>query len=279
MDNAPESAAGAAEAPVELFGLGPDADMWRAAQLYNAVRDEYAVPEPPPEARPLMLQMYLASPGATVEKFDAAWPQIWKLTETVYRPTDNLLAILDTGYMQKHPMLAGCVRDSMDFTGEGIEDTAGHGTLAALIARMAMTGFPQNKFVIIKCVGMNSRGTEEALIDGLRWMQTYNATHAVKIAVASLSLGAYNKRFGVFPCEGTCRLCTTALEVSQEIRLHVAAGNTPGRTACPARAAFLPNGSGIIAESRSDETTSGSGTHTGSLYNGGPARFMTLARS
>lgn len=49
-------------------------------------------------------------------------------------PTDPVLAVLDTGILQEHPILAPRLKESMDFTGEGAEDRNGHGTSVAMIA-------------------------------------------------------------------------------------------------------------------------------------------------
>jgi hypothetical protein len=114
--------------------------------------------------------------------------------------------------------------------------------------------------MILKCVGVDGKGSQENLIKALYWMRDFNVRSDVKIAFASMSLGAYNKRLGLFDCDGTCRLCTAAVEVSQEIHLSVAAGNIAGKTACPARAAFLPSKPRITAVARPEESTCGKGT-------------------
>jgi hypothetical protein len=75
-------------------------------------------------------------------------------------------------------------------------------------------------------------------------------------------------------CDGTCSLCRAAEETSRAIPLYIAAGNTPGKTACPARAAFLPSTPAIIACGRAGDATSGIGTVYGTGFTE-PIPFLT----
>lgn len=244
------------EPPIEIMGSeGPVA----IADLYDEATGTYFSPGPSEEMKPALKTIYLRSPGATEERFEAAWPRIWELTETVH-DEGQIVAVLDTGVLPDHPLLADCIRDVVDFTDEGPEDRAGHGTLVALIARMTFPGVPRRKFLILKCVGADGRGAQDSLIRALDWMRDFNERGPGKIRVANMSLGVYNKRLGLFDCDGTCKVCRAAVVASETILLSVAAGNTAGKTACPARAAFLSSSPSIVAIGRPDERTSGHGT-------------------
>ena len=159
-------------------------------------------------------------------------------------------------------MLHGCIRQVVDFTGEGGEDSLGHGTTVTLLWRRDMMGIPANRLIVLKCIGADGSGSEANLIRALQWLRSYNAANEPKITDAVLSVGMYNKRFGLLACDGTCKLCTEAVETAKTVRLSVAAGNIVGRTACPAAAAFLPSKPNIAAVTRSDEATAGRGTVT-----------------
>lgn len=241
---------------VEIMGSeGPVA----IADLYDDATGTYFSPGPAEEMRSSIKAVYLQNPGATEERFDAVWPRIWELSETVYDER-QMTAVLDTGILSEHPLLADCIRDVIDFSGEGPEDRSGHGTLVALLDRMTLPGIPRRKFLILKCAGADGRGAQESLVQALNWIRDFNARGGDIVRFANLSLGVYNKRLGLFDCDGSCKICRAAVEASQTALLMVAAGNTAGKTACPAKAAFLPSSPDIIAVERPDESTSGRGT-------------------
>ncbi len=122
---------------------------------------------------------------------------MWQLTNAE-RPNSGFIAVLDTGVLREHPLLREAVREVVDFTGEGEEDQAGHGTMVALLARVQMFGTLRGKFIILKCVGADGRGAQANLIAALRWIQEFNAKSEQKIIQAIMSLGVYNKRFYTF---------------------------------------------------------------------------------
>ncbi len=243
--------------PIEIMDSEPAS---RLGDVFDTATGRYFAPTPQPHYRDMLRQLYLAqAPGASAAHFDAVWPFIWELTEYPHDP-NQLIAILDTGVLAGHPLLKECLHAVVDFTGEGGEDRNGHGTLVTLLARLMMPGVPRGKFVILKCVGADGRGGQENLIHALAWMQDFNRRGKARIATANISLGVYNHKWMVLGCDGTCALCRAAVEASKEIFLSVAAGNIAGKTACPARAAFLPSNPAILAVGRSDEATSGVGT-------------------
>jgi hypothetical protein len=51
-------------------------------------------------------------------------------------PQEDAIAIafLDSGVMTAHPVISQRLRSSVDFTGEGIEDLNGHGTMVTLLS-------------------------------------------------------------------------------------------------------------------------------------------------
>lgn len=55
-------------------------------------------------------------------------PKAW---QAGFRYDGVKVAVLDTGYDAEHPDLKSIVDASVDFTGEGVNDTVGHGTHVA----------------------------------------------------------------------------------------------------------------------------------------------------
>lgn len=156
--------------PIEIMGERGSPPTVALAALFDRRTGEFLVPLPPEEVRELMRFRYLQGAGATDQKFDQHWPRIWRLIETPYAEDDALTAVLDTGVMADRPLLKDCIRDVFDFTGEGIEDRTGHGTMVTLVARMIMPGVPRRCFVILKCTDANGKGTQENLIKAMLWM-------------------------------------------------------------------------------------------------------------
>ncbi|MFC0623657.1 S8 family serine peptidase [Kribbella deserti] len=100
------------------------------------------------------------------------------------------LAVLDSGYDRQHPDLAGAVRESEDFTGEGIQDTVGHGTHVAATAagRGAAsggryTGVAKGADLLIGKVCVVSGCPYDAVLAGMQWAADSGAR------VVNLSLG------------------------------------------------------------------------------------------
>lgn len=68
--------------------------------------------------------------------------------DTPYR--SRVVAILDSGVLTEHPMIADQLHDVVDFTGSGVEDTCGHGTIQAI--RHALFE-PRARLLILKVAG------------------------------------------------------------------------------------------------------------------------------
>lgn len=208
--------------------------------------------------------------------FERTWPFPWLLQDCVYAES-FVIAFLDTGLMQEHPMMCdGSVQSAVDLTGEGMEDRDGHGTWCILLTRMRLPGVPEGRILVLKVVPSKRRALARYLIDGLDWLTQYQQRHPQTRVTASVSCGLYSKRWLLFDCNGTCAVCRAARRAARAgVLIGAAAGNTPGKTACPARAAFIEPGISAFATS---EPTSGIGTVVGeSLLDDPPLRAVFSA--
>ena len=257
---------------VQPFGV-EEGRQWTLASL----RDEHGSWKqyfPPESEKDALRHEYVENhPGAERRRFDSAWPSLWLLTDYVYPPDYALVAIVDSGIVADHPQLSGCIKTCVDFTGEGIDDRLGHGTNVALIYRQYLIGAPPPHLVILKIFDAAGAATRARLLQALTWIVDYNARRSPgeRIASTILSCGVYSRRWGALPCDGHCDVCETARRAAPRggMRIVAAAGNRPGRTACPARAAFGGD-SNIVAGGSSDEKL---GIGTIAL----PTKFATIA--
>ena len=171
--------------------------------------------------------------------FDRVYPKLWRLDRQPKSSTRLIVAVLDSGCLTEHPLLADCIEETRDFTGEGVEDRIGHGTGSALIARMHL-GLGQRPALLIgKVFPKDRRRVAKNLIQGIEWA----AQHAGETAFVQihLRLGVYHRRlFGLKACDGTCGVCTAAARAAENpfVWIDAAPGNRPGRTACPAMGAI-----------------------------------------
>ncbi|ANZ39425.1 hypothetical protein BBK82_28630 [Lentzea guizhouensis] len=97
------------------------------------------------------------------------------------------VAVLDTGYDQHHPELAGAVSVSKDFTPAGIQDNIGHGThVAATVAGRSArySGVARGASLAIGRVCEAEWCLDSAMIAGMEW-----AAREVKAEVVNLSVG------------------------------------------------------------------------------------------
>jgi Subtilase family/Tetratricopeptide repeat len=159
----------------------------------------------------------------------------------------TVMAILDTGILHDHPLLRGRVIAEVDFTSEGTEDLSGHGTAMALIAVRDTDQF--SGLINIKVVDGSNRGNPANLIKGLNWLAEYKSAHPDEKIFANISAGVYRRRLlGTLPCDGSCDVCSAAYRVSSAgILVTAAAGNSPGKTACPATLALRTPDSNVTA--------------------------------
>ncbi len=170
---------------------------------------------------------------ASQETFD---PQI--------RPKYNV-AILDTGILPDHPVFKRYIKNTIDFTGEGISDSNGHGSMVTWLylvrSERALTELDVGLY-ICKILTSDGVGTEENIIKGLKWAQSQN------VRFINLSAGIDNREwFGLRACGGQCDVCKTAYELKDKnIMLFAAAGND-GRTVCPAKVGIHFQDAPVIA--------------------------------
>ncbi|MGW6932415.1 S8 family serine peptidase [Lentzea sp. NPDC054927] len=101
--------------------------------------------------------------------------------------TGVTVAVLDTGYDQKHPELAGVVAVAKDFTPTGIQDNIGHGThVAATVAGRGgqYVGVAKGANLAVGRVCEAEYCFDSAVIAGMEW-----AAREVKAKVVNMSLG------------------------------------------------------------------------------------------
>lgn len=158
---------------------------------------------------------------------DSDWnQQIEAMHSQQYTGKNVTSAIIDTGVLSSHPWIKSRLVESVDFTGTGVEDRNGHGTLVALL--MLATA-PGTAFYSIKALDDRGQGTQEALIAGIRWAAEK------KVRVLNISAGIHNRRWGLGECQGDCEICREAERAAQSgVFICAAAGNEPGVTYCPA---------------------------------------------
>lgn len=134
-----------------------------------------------------------------------------------------MCAVLDTGIMKEHPVIKGKIIKQIDFTGEGVEDLNGHGTIVALII---MHTSLNTKLINVKVLDKNNNGYEDDLIAGMIWAAKQGAD------VIGISAGIERE------CNGECLLCRIAntIVAMYDTIITTAAGNNPNTTSCPAKA-------------------------------------------
>lgn len=159
----------------------------------------------------------------------------------------SVVAVIDSGIDESHPVLKGAVVDREDFSGEGhTRDEYGHGTLVALLIRYVA---PNAKLLNAKAL-IADDGSEEALVNAMLWSLERGAT------VVNMSAGVYFPD-SITPGEAArfrttertdpelVRIrCTEALStpVCEAVRqlaqanvvVCAAAGNCPDLVTCPA---------------------------------------------
>lgn len=172
----------------------------------------------------------------------------WKRWSTSTLPpprADSVLVIVDSGIREDHPWLRGLVTRGANFTAEDFKDHCGHGTSAALMA-VATFPFPP-RLISVKVAEADGIGRLRALVGALEWVGNYQRCHPETIVTANLPLGVYSRSWLPGGCRSRCSVCRAALAAAASgAGIVAAAGNTPGRTACPATAGLVP-GRGITA--------------------------------
>jgi hypothetical protein len=161
---------------------------------------------------------------------------------------DDFWAVVDTGVMHNHPRLKDNITFEVDFTGEGPEDLSGHGTVCALLLLGWGSDRSLRRLINLKIATADGRGKPEWLAKALDWLADFALEHQNGVVTANLSIGVYRKsRWLGRDCAGQCDVCQAAVRASAAgVFLSVAAGNTPGRTACPGSVGLTDRGKGIL---------------------------------
>jgi subtilisin family serine protease len=129
----------------------------------------------------------LVDPATGVYSFPAhkAFDDYKKIHADGFRGDGQVVAIVDTGIDETHPLLRDSIIEAADFTDEGTtNDLHGHGTLVALIIRYCAPGA---KLINAKAFGKSGSTRESVLAAALKWL------HAKKPDVVNLSAGIPSK--------------------------------------------------------------------------------------
>jgi subtilisin family serine protease len=156
-------------------------------------------------------------PATGVEQTGA--PRAW---DRGFDGTGTRVAVLDTGYDAEHPDLADRVVAAQDFTGQGIDDSAGHGThVASTIAGdgtadASRTGMaPGADLLIGKVLGWDG-GQLSWIVGGMEWAVAQGAD------VVNMSLGSDQPT----DCTDPMSQAAAALTEQTKTLFVVAAGNS-----------------------------------------------------
>jgi len=146
------------------------------------------------------------------------------------RPSGRRIAVVDSGVLPGHSWIKASLEPGSvtDFTGEGWEDTNGHGTMTALLTLTASS--EPITLLSAKIVGRDGRAEPENLVRALQWCADRHVNAVV------LSAGVYRRRWGRdVMCDGNCRVCEAASAVLDGgVGISAAGGNRVGLLACPA---------------------------------------------
>ncbi|WP_434446025.1 S8 family serine peptidase [Lentzea sp. E54] len=121
-------------------------------------------------------------------------PAAW---QSGFDGTGVTVAVLDTGYDQNHPELAGVVSVAKDFTTAGIQDNIGHGThVAATIAGRGdrYSGVAKGAKLAVGRVCEATWCEDSAILAGMEW-----AAREVRAKVVNMSLGTDMSSDGTDP--------------------------------------------------------------------------------
>jgi tetratricopeptide (TPR) repeat protein len=221
--------AGRAERRAVLLETDPDRSLLGAvSRLVDPVTGNYAFP--------------------ALKSFD----DYKKIQAEGIRGEGQVVAIVDTGVDDTHPLLRDAIVEARDFTDEGTpRDLHGHGTLVALIIHYCA---PRAKLINAKAFGKSGSTKESTLADALDWVGDRRPT------VVNLSAGISardpaapwmrllpfyfaNKQrdhWLVSWLRGhgatACRVCAAADWLTAAgTSVCVAVGNERGRVSCPGR--------------------------------------------
>ena len=182
------------------------------------------------------------------------------------------IAILDTGILPEHPVFKRYIKNYVDFTGEGIEDGNGHGSLVTWLYLTSEEHYqnPSNiGLYICKILSNDGKGKAENIIKGIKWAESQH------VRLINLSAGIDNRRWlGLWDCKTTCDVCKTALNLGDKVMLFAAAGNN-GHTVCPAKVGLQEGNTSVVAvgATKVDSNEAESWSGTGNIYTNGTTRI------
>jgi subtilisin family serine protease len=128
------------------------------------------------------------------------------------------VGIIDSGVIPDHPQLKGLIDQQRDFTGEGVLDRIGHGTVVTILVRASDKSMSENehipspRFLIAKVANADGSINRDAVIEAIDWTAKKGAR------VVNLSLGF---REGTDDYSGICDV----IQRHQEVLFLAAAGN------------------------------------------------------
>lgn len=165
------------------------------------------------------------------------WDGYFSELENGWSPEDGRsIAIIDSGVVVDHPVIAPVLVAAIDLTGEGPQDQIGHGTFVALQV-LAVAG--PTPLISIKVFGGDKNGNIDGanrLAEALRIAANRGAS--VANVSAGVDLVCANQRDPEPPtwltsCEST-DLCQAVDELKERMIVIAAVGNDPEKTGCPA---------------------------------------------
>jgi subtilisin family serine protease len=137
-----------------------------------------------------------------------------------YTDKSVTVAIIDSGVLVDHPQLKGLIAEQRDFTGEGVADRIGHGTLVTIITLAPLAALPPEeraklppfRFIVAKVANADGSIDKDAVIYAIQWVVERGAR------VVNLSLGF---REGTDDYSGLCDI----IAKSSNTFFAAAAGN------------------------------------------------------
>jgi len=122
-------------------------------------------------------------------------------------PKTTVVAIIDSGVLQDHPLLKDNIQEVVDFTGEGKADQCGHGTIEAI---RHVWFEPSAKLLILKAFGRSCRASLGNLLGAISYLRTRKDVGMVFMA-GGIDINEY---------PAGSEVCRLADEVSAELKLE-----------------------------------------------------------
>lgn len=137
------------------------------------------------------------------------------------------MGLIDSGINKRHPIVKKMmnIAGEKDFTGEGVKDNLGHGTLSALCA--TYNGKIKFDLYIAKVLDEDGECTEDNVVQALLWLEQCG------VGIINLSLGFKREK----DCQGMCKVCNTINKIvlrNNGVIIISSAGNEKNGIFCPA---------------------------------------------